>query len=149
MNKLSKLNTSVLFTNWTDEDFVCNWNGEPYVFPAKFSEEISVGTQEHNLGLAKHFAKHLVDRELNKRGVPTDHFSRTQLEDQCFLDVEEVTSIPTYNVEMHKESGLVAKVEITGREEIKKGKGKGKAAKKVVEDEEKEVTTDKNSEFTE
>ena len=80
MSELSQLNTAVLFTNWTQEDFVCKWGGNPFTFKARTSEWISVGTREHNLGLAKHFAKHLTDRELNRQNVPTDHFTREEFE---------------------------------------------------------------------
>lgn len=53
------------FTNFSNEDFIHTWNGIPYTFPAhsvKFME----------FGLANHFAKHLINRELLKHGREND-----------------------------------------------------------------------------
>jgi hypothetical protein len=55
----------VKFTNFSNEDFTWTWNGIPYTFPAQ-----SVKFME--TGLANHFAKHLVNRELLKRGREND-----------------------------------------------------------------------------
>ena len=52
---------TALFTNFSNEDFIGYWNGKPYKFKAgegKYFEE----------GIAQHFAKHLVNRELLKLG---------------------------------------------------------------------------------
>lgn len=66
-----------LFTNWTAEDFTHTWDGVEYTF--KTGQSIYL--QDY---LANHFAKHLVDRELNKQGIPTNHFSRESLVNKCF-----------------------------------------------------------------
>lgn len=70
----------IIFTNFSDEDFDGRWNesinhkvwrlkaGKSYYLP---------------FYLAEHFAKHLVDRELDKKKLPTNHFSRQQLLDKC------------------------------------------------------------------
>lgn len=143
MSELSSLNTSVLFTNWTKEDFVCSWGGKPYTFRAGSSEQIGVGDYEHNLGLAKHFAKHLVDRELNKRNVPTDHFSRAEFEQNCFVEYSAVSDVPAHEVTVDKESGLVKTVEEIGREDVKTGKVTKKSKKKVEVEEEVEQVVEK------
>jgi hypothetical protein len=62
---------SLLFTNWTNEDFSHKWNGEPYDFPAG----TSILLPQY---LAEHFAKHLTDRELQKKGHTVNHFSRPE-----------------------------------------------------------------------
>lgn len=78
----------VLFTNWSATDFTQKWNSEDYTFPARSSRMIAEGTREHNLGLARFFAKHLADREMNKLNVPTDHFSRSEYTEKCFIPIE-------------------------------------------------------------
>lgn len=135
MSELSQLNNAVLFTNWTNEDFEHAWNGKPFYFKARTSEWISIGDKEHNEGLARFFAKHLVDRELNKKNVPTDHFTRADFEKNCFLDLKSTQPVPVYEVEIHKETGLVAKVTEIGREDVKTGKiTKTEVAEEVVEE---------------
>lgn len=52
-----------LFRNFSDEDFTHAWNSIPQFFPAK--SEIYMED-----GLADHFAKHLVDREMQKDKLP-------------------------------------------------------------------------------
>jgi hypothetical protein len=70
----------IIFTNYSDEDFDGRWNesinhkvwklksGKSYYLP---------------FYLAEHFARHLVDRELEKKNLPTNHFSRQALMDKC------------------------------------------------------------------
>lgn len=62
---------AILFTNWTNEDFSHTWNNEPY----DFKKGSSMLLPSY---LAEHFAKHLVDRELQKMGLTVNHFSRPQ-----------------------------------------------------------------------
>ena len=71
---------AVLFTNWTNEDFSYTWDKEPYNFP----KGSSIMLQDY---LANHFAKHLIDRELNKQGIPTNHFSRQEMLQKCFGEI--------------------------------------------------------------
>lgn len=132
MSELSALNTSVLFTNWTNEDFSYPWGGTMFHFPARSSEWIAVGDKEHNAGLARHFTKHLVDRELNARNVPTDHFTRKQFEDNCMLSVEETQEVPVLEVEIHVDTGLVKAVTVVGHEDVVKGIKTTTKAKQVV-----------------
>lgn len=137
---LSQLNTAVLFTNWTQEDFTYMWGGNPFTFKKRSSEWISVGTHEHNLGIAKHFAKHLTDRELNKRGVPTDHHTREEFETNCFISLEETKSVPVLEVEIHADTGLVKAVKRVGKEDVRTGK-KEKVEEVVVVEEKVEEKT--------
>ena|SRR3990170_5150641 len=55
------MSAAVLFTNWTDEEFIHTWDGVPYTFPPKAQMYL----QDH---LAIHFSKHLTIREMNKLG---------------------------------------------------------------------------------
>lgn len=67
----------IVFTNFTDEAFECTWNGSRlYQFDSGKSYYLP-------FYLAETFATHLVDRELNKQKLPTNHFSRQQLMDKC------------------------------------------------------------------
>lgn len=77
----------VLFTNWSNEDYTWKFAGEPFTFPARSSTMITLGSQEHNLGLANLFAKHLVDREMDKLKLPTNHQDRHLFLDKCFLEL--------------------------------------------------------------
>lgn len=121
MSELSQFNNAVLFTNWTQEDFTHSWGGVPHTFRARTSEWISVGDREHNEGLAKFFAKHLTDRELNRRNIPTDHFKRGEFETNCFAPLEETHDVPVLKVEIHKDTGLVAAVTEVAREDVVNG----------------------------
>lgn len=55
---------AVLFTNYSDEDFSHTWGKVKYSFPKKQSIMLEEG-------LARHFAKHLSVRELNRRDKNT------------------------------------------------------------------------------
>jgi len=74
----------VTFVNFSDEDFTYTWDGHPMSFKAKEAKEI----EEY---LAIHFAKHLVNREMNKRNLRTDHFSRQEFIEKCFVIEDEIT----------------------------------------------------------
>lgn len=76
---------AIKFKNFTDEDFTWKFDGVPYTFKAgmeMYLEDFK----------AYHFTKHLVDRELNKLGVPTNNLTeRKVLEDKCLPQDEVVT----------------------------------------------------------
>src|ERR1041384_2134839 len=79
--------SAVQFLNWSSEDFTWTWNSIPRTFKA--GEAVYL-----DKGLADHFAKHLVDRELNKLGIRTNDPMRLEMEAKCFGSV--VTSTPEY-----------------------------------------------------
>lgn len=58
------MNTAKRFTNFSDEDFTGEWNSEKFLI--KKGETLLL--QDY---LAEHFAKHLIDRELNKQKINT------------------------------------------------------------------------------
>lgn len=78
---------AIQFHNFSDEDFTWKWDGIAYTFPAKstlFLEDFK----------AEHFAQHLVDRELDKKGIPTNNqVERQKLGAKCFPTVEAVTPL--------------------------------------------------------
>lgn len=110
---------SVVFKNFTDEEFVCSWDGVPYRFPA--GKEMYVEDWK-----ADHFAKHLVDKVMNKKGMITsnkierDPLLAQALPDGVTLDAEEA-----YDLKARKEA----------QEKVEEVKVK-KASKKVVDEEE-------------
>lgn len=53
---------AVLFVNWTDKDFTHKWDSVEYTFKAGQSQYL----QDY---LANHFAKHLAQRECNRRNL--------------------------------------------------------------------------------
>lgn len=79
MNAIEKI---VLFHNPTDEDFTGMWN--------KVSEVIKAqGSRHMELWRANHYAKHLIDRELNKLGVVTNNqVEREKLYKTIVIDEE-------------------------------------------------------------
>jgi len=64
---------AVLFKNFSDEEFTCSWNKVPYKF--KPGQEMYVEDWK-----GEHFAKHLIDREINKvGGLTNDKVRRSAL----------------------------------------------------------------------
>lgn len=62
------MNKTVLFTNWSNEDFTYTYASEPYDFPVGKS----VYLPDY---LALHFAKHLANRELQRIGGVYDTYA--------------------------------------------------------------------------
>lgn len=70
----------VKFTNFSKEDFTWTWNKIPYKFPAgefRFMET----------NLAEHFAKHLINRELLKKGRENDTSPKNPQENVYFMEL--------------------------------------------------------------
>lgn len=103
------------FKNWSDEAFAWKYDGIEYNFPA--GVEMFLESPK-----ADHFAKHLVDRELNKIGKPTNSPLREELTAKCF-PTDEVIS-PEQALQINEEVKAKAK------------KGKPTKAKKEEEFEE-------------
>jgi hypothetical protein len=84
------------FTNFSNEDFTWNYNGMAYTFKSgqtMFLEDYK----------AEHFAKHLIDRELNKMGIATNmEAKRKELLVKCFPTDEVVTPLEALNIEETK-----------------------------------------------
>ncbi len=62
-------NRIVHFNNWTNEDFVGQWNNIQYSFPANQQTPIYIADYDTNLGIRDRFAYHLAMRELNKEDI--------------------------------------------------------------------------------
>ena len=58
------MSNTALFTNFSNEEFIGYWDGKP----KKFAPGQSLYMPDY---LAKHFAKHLTNRELIKKGMET------------------------------------------------------------------------------
>ena len=76
----------ILFTNWLNEKFIGKWAGTEEVFKSGQSKYLEDWK-------ARHYAKHLVDQYFNEKDIPTNHFSRNNLEKKCFGEVEEVSKV--------------------------------------------------------
>lgn len=108
---------AVKFTNWTDEDFSWKFDGVLYTFRA--GETMFMESDK-----AEHFAKHLVDREMNRMNqekglsgtkgeLSTNRVDlRKEFWDKCFPSSEEVTPTEAVNLnEIAKEKKSKAEPE--------------------------------------
>ena len=117
---------AILFKNWTNEDFTHTWDGVEYTFKAGQAMLIDEG-------LALHFAKHLANREINRKNKPINDPQFKEFFDNC-LDTNE-------SVEAKDEKSLETKLnnieEVADNEaeEEEKPAKKGKPAKKTDEEE--------------
>ena len=89
---------AIKFKNFTDRDFSWKYDGIEYNFPAgqeTYLEDFK----------AKHFAKHLIDRELTTQGIRTDSANkRAELEVKCFPGDAPVSVAKALDMEeKHKE----------------------------------------------
>lgn len=95
---------AVSFTNFSNEDFTWKYDGLEYTFTA--GQTILIEDFK-----AEHFAQHLVDRELDKLGIPTNSaLKRQELGAKCFAEQEEVKPLKEEQIEK-KVTTKVKKVE--------------------------------------
>lgn len=88
--------TAKRFKNYTNTDFTWAFDGVDYTFKA--GQEIFLEDYK-----AEHFAKHLVDREMNALNVPTDNkVVRKELEAKCFPSDVEVPAVEILDVNKGK-----------------------------------------------
>ena len=93
------------FLNFTEEDFSWKFDGVEYVFPA--GQEMYLEDDR-----ADHFAKHLVDREMNRTNVPTSNMEvRANLTGQCFPPSEVISKLEALQVNEKSKRGRPKKVE--------------------------------------
>lgn len=113
---------SVVFKNFTDEEFVCSWDSVPYRFPP--GKEMYVEDWK-----AIHFAKHLVDKVMNKKRMITSNM----VERNKFL----VQALPEAEIISADEAlDKNAREEVAEKEKEIKKEVKTKKASKVVTEEE-------------
>ncbi|MDH4127317.1 MAG: hypothetical protein OEV44_01085 [Spirochaetota bacterium] len=93
------------FYNWTNEDFSHKWDSVEYTFRAGESQMV----QDY---LANHFAKHLAQREINKKNLPMNDRKYQEFFNKC-LSGEELSSETSLKLEMEieKANQKVEKVE--------------------------------------
>lgn len=106
---------AIKFKNFTSEDFTWKFDGVEYSFRAgqeTYMEEFK----------AKFFAKHLVDRELNTLGIPTNN--QTEIKKLTIL------ALPTDEVVTPDEA-----IDIEAKKVVSDKKKLGRSTKKVEEEE--------------
>ena len=119
---------SVLFKNFTNEEFVCSWDGVPYRFAA--GKEMYVEDWK-----ATHFAKHLVDRVMHKKNmITTNMMERNKFLAQALPT--EVAITPEEALDTNMRAEIAEKTA-----EIKEKKTK--SSKIVVEEEFADLKTNK------
>lgn len=90
---------AIPFKNFSSESFTWNFDGIAYTFEA--GQEIFLEDFK-----AYHFGKHLIDRELNKKGIPTDKLqARKEMEALCFPSAEAISPVEALDLEAKKKVG--------------------------------------------
>lgn len=111
--------TARKFKNFTNTEFTWSFDSIPYTFKA--GQEIYLEDYK-----AEHFAKHLVDRELNEMNKPTDNrVLRKELTDKCFPSDEVVTPVEALDLNKGK-TAETPKVEVEEFPDLKVPKKKKK-----------------------
>lgn len=83
--RISMSNVSTaLFVNFSNEAFTGYWNDEAYVFGAAGSETSKMYMEDWK---ARHFAKHLANRELLKVGQETHTSPKNPEQDKIFMSM--------------------------------------------------------------
>jgi len=94
--KNNKKSVAILFCNWTDQDFTHKWDNVEYSFKSGQSELI----QDF---LAHHFAKHLAQREINRKKLLMTDPKFKVFYDKCFSKgVVEADTDLKLEIEMEK-----------------------------------------------
>lgn len=115
---------AVRFTNWTGEDFTHKWDSVEYTFKAGQTEML----QDY---LAYHFAKHLAQREINRRNLPMSDLKFKEFYDKC-INGETVSAETKLKLEM--EIAKLNEGRDDKKEAMKTRMAKARAAKKKPED---------------
>jgi predicted amidohydrolase YtcJ len=120
------IDQAILFINWTDEDFTHTWDGTPF----------SVASHEKKYFpayLARHFAKHLAIREMNKLGMSLME------KDATFISMmDKAVALEEKTINANSEVELAVEL-MNAVQDEEKAKKKGNTKKVVVAEEEKEV----------
>ena len=119
------MNKAQRFTNWTKEDFSHKWDSVQYTFKAGESEMV----QDY---LAHHFAKHLAQREINKKNLPMTSPKFKEFYFKCLND-ESISAESELKLEMEIEK-------VNNKKEVKKEEKKEevKEVKKATKSPKKE-----------
>ncbi len=84
------MNKTALFTNFTEEEFIGYWDGKA----KKFVPGQSIYMPDY---LAKHFAKHLANRELLKKGLDRDTSPKVKMAADGTEYVDNLTFTEMFN----------------------------------------------------
>ncbi len=89
---------AVLFKNFSNEEFTCSWNKVPYRF--KPGQEMYVEDWK-----GEHFAKHLIDREINRiGGLTNDKVKRAEFIKLALPDDQNIAADDMIDTNMRNES---------------------------------------------
>ena len=81
MNQTKQEVKAIIFKNFSDEDFTHTWDSVPYTFKA--GQEMYMEDWK-----AAHFAKHLINRELNKLNRPSNDPLGITLRKKCLPGID-------------------------------------------------------------
>ncbi len=123
--KQEKKSVAIQFVNWTDQDFTHKWDNVDYTFKAGESQLI----QDY---LAHHFAKHLAQREINRKKLLMTDPKFKIFYDKCLTgeNIEAETDLKL-EIKMKEKPKVDSK-----KEAMKKRMAKARAAKKIKAEEE-------------
>lgn len=78
-----------LFHNFTDKPFTGHWNGKPYTFKPGFKKQMVAS-------IAAHFAKHLTNQELLKKGGEFENYTSPKKPEQVpqFMEIFNLAYLP-------------------------------------------------------
>lgn len=123
---------AVLFKNFSDEKFVCSWDKVPYTFSA--GQEMYVEDWK-----AEHFAKHLIDRELHKKGlIISNKVLRDELLAKALPQEEIITAEEAFDLQT--KAGVIGVTTDIHNDKVTEKKKAGRP-KKVEKEEEFEGLT--------
>lgn len=93
------------FKNFTDREFTWKFDGIPHTFPAG----MEIYLEDYK---ADHFAKHLVDEEMNRMGLRTNNMvKRQELIDKCFPTDEVISQSDALQINEKAQIKVEQKVE--------------------------------------
>lgn len=120
---------ATLFTNWTEEEFTWNWNGQPWTFKAGENKWMD----SH---LAKHFAKHLTNREIINADKSINSPEWNEYNKKCFGETIKAESPEKLESEvLTKKNEASAEQAAPKKEEVKVEAPKVEETKKVNDEE--------------
>lgn len=127
----------IVFHNWSDEDFVCGWNGAQFCFEASkvYSQEDVLFSEDGQTrlllepGIVDVFARHLAIREMDKAGV---NQQRLDVYEEFCARAKSLEEAPEEKEE--KPKAKKAKKSSTSKKKTSKKKEESKEESKEVEE---------------
>jgi hypothetical protein len=115
------------FTNWTDLDFSHKWDNVEYNFKAGQSEML----QDY---LAHHFAKHLAQREINRKNLLMSDLRYQEYYDKCLSDESSAESSLKLEMEIEKLNKVAEVTEVPKASDVVEAPKKKMGRPKKEED---------------